>query len=329
MPAHAGDEANHPHRDGRTSGDEDDGGKDDGATSTGGGEEKNAFAKRGMAGHGEREAWGGGCLGHVVEGEGVGFGVGSAFEQVGVAGILALREKGAAHPPDGGVEPMKDAGDLGEEGHPKAATLDVAEFDRAGDAELGECFGEKGGGLRGDSILSPTVHGEEITEAAKGEEEEKGERARDLFDELANFGNLGFGELLVVGIEQGGDEVFGFAFEEGAKEALERATLGFLGGDRRTIEIASPFFRMFYHVLIFERGEEGPHGGIGRGIGKLVLDILCGGFTQTIENIEDLALAAGESPFFETVHMAKISCAGKTAMEMLENQHRMMAIEFG
>ncbi len=179
MPAHAGDEANHPHRDGRTSGDEDDGGKDDGATSTGGGEEKNAFAKRGMAGHGEREAWGGGCLGHVVEGEGVGFGVGSAFEQVGVAGILALREKGAAHPPDGGVEPMKDAGDLGEEGHPKAATLDVAEFDRAGDAELGECFGEKGGGLRGDSILSPTVHGEEITEAAKGEEEEKGERGSE------------------------------------------------------------------------------------------------------------------------------------------------------
>lgn len=85
-----------------------------------------------MAGHGEGE-WGGrGRLGDVAEGIGVDARVGAFLNEVGVAGVFALAKKGAAEPPDGGIEPMEDADEVGEGGHPEVAALDVAEFVKEG-----------------------------------------------------------------------------------------------------------------------------------------------------------------------------------------------------
>ena len=92
-------------------------------------------------------------MGDIAESEGVGLGIGAAFQQVGIAGILTLGEEGAAHPPDRRVEPVQDAGNLGEKGHPEVATLDVAEFVEKGHAEsrggpLAGAFGKVNGGSK-------------------------------------------------------------------------------------------------------------------------------------------------------------------------------------
>lgn len=62
--------------------------------------------------------------------------------------------------------------------------------------------------------------------------------------------------------------------------------------DDGAVEVASTFFGVLDHVLVFEGGEEGADGGVGGGIGEFVLDVLGGGFAEAVEDIEDLALAA-------------------------------------
>ena len=72
-----------------------------------------------------------------------------------------------------------------------------------------------------------------------------------LLDEITDFVDLVFGELLIFGIEQGCDEILRFSLEEGAQQTLEGGSLGFSLGNRRSVEIASPFLGMFYHFLVF------------------------------------------------------------------------------
>ncbi len=124
----AWDKADDAHGDGASGGEEDESGEKDGAAASAFGEEDDAFAQGDVAGHGEGEGWCGGGLGDVAEGVGVDFGVRAFFDEVGVAGILALAEEGAAEPPDGGIEPMEDADEVCEGGHPEVAALNVAEF---------------------------------------------------------------------------------------------------------------------------------------------------------------------------------------------------------
>ena len=67
-------------------------------------------------------------MSNVAEGVGVDARVGAFFDEMSIAGVFALGEDSAAEPPDGGIEPMDDADEVGESGHPKVATLDVAKF---------------------------------------------------------------------------------------------------------------------------------------------------------------------------------------------------------
>lgn len=122
-------------------------------------------------------------------------------------------------------------------------------------------------------------------------EDDGGEEHWTLVDELADFFDLLAGEFLIGGVEEGGDEVLRFSLEEGVEETFEGGSLGFALVDHGCIEVASPFFGMFYHFLIFEGGEEGADGGVGWGIGKFLEDILCGGLAKTVEDVHDLALA--------------------------------------
>ena len=66
-------------------------------------------------------------------------------------------------------------------------------------------------------------------------------RRRVLLDEITDFVDFVFGELLIFGIEQGCDEVFRFSLEEGAQQTLEGGALGFSFSNGRSVEIASPF----------------------------------------------------------------------------------------
>ncbi len=113
-----------------------------------------------------------------------------------------------------------------------------------------------------------------------------------LLDEFTDVGDFFFAELLVGGVEEGCHEVFGFAFEEGAEEVFEGSAFGLSLGDDRAVKIAASFLGMFDHVLVFEGGEEGPHGGVGGRVGELVLDVLGGGFAEAIEDVEDLPFAS-------------------------------------
>ena len=67
-------------------------------------------------------------MSNVAEGVGVDARVGAFFDEMSIAGVFALGEESAAEPPDGGIEPMDDADEVGESGHPKVATLDMSEF---------------------------------------------------------------------------------------------------------------------------------------------------------------------------------------------------------
>jgi len=113
-----------------------------------------------------------------------------------------------------------------------------------------------------------------------------------LLYEFANFGDFFFGELLVGGVEESGDEVFGFAFEEGAEEVFESGAFGFRLGDDGAVKVAAAFFGVFDHVFVFEGGKEGADGGVGRGICEFVLDVLGGGLAKSVEDVEDLTFAA-------------------------------------
>jgi hypothetical protein len=139
-----------------------------------------------------------------------------------------------------------------------------------------------------------------------------------LFYQLADFFDFFATEILIRGVEESCDEVLGFPLKKGVKEAFECRALCFAFGDHGGIKIASPIFGMFHHFLIFESGKERSDCRIGGRIGEFLEDILGGGFTQTIENIENLTLAAGDLTFFQTIHELPLSSAGKTAMEMLE-----------
>ncbi len=88
-----------------------------------------------MSGHGKSEWWSGCGLGHVAKSMGVGFWVGSAVEEVCVAGVFALGEEGASEPPHSGIKPMEEAGELGESSCPEVFPLNVAEFVKEGHFE--------------------------------------------------------------------------------------------------------------------------------------------------------------------------------------------------
>lgn len=135
-----------------------------------------------------------------------------------------------------------------------------------------------------------------------------------LLDEITDFVDLVFGELLVFRIEQGCDEVFRFSLEEGAQQALEGGALGFSFSNGRSVEIASPFLGMFHHFLVFQGGEEGADGGIGGRIGEFFLHVLGGGFTQAVEDVQDLPFPAGERAFFQSIHDETLIDAEKPAI---------------
>jgi hypothetical protein len=123
---------------------------------------------------------------------------------------------------------------------------------------------------------------------------------------------------LIRGVEESCDEVLGFPLKKGVKEAFECRALCFAFGDHGGIKIASPIFGMFHHFLIFESGKERSDCRIGRRIREFLEDILGGCFAETIENIENLALAAGDLTFFQSIHELLVAVARKTAMGMLE-----------
>jgi len=54
---------------------------------------------------------------------------------VGVTSEFALREEGSTEPPDGGIEPVKKASEVGQGCHPEVASLNVTEFMEEGHAE--------------------------------------------------------------------------------------------------------------------------------------------------------------------------------------------------
>lgn len=139
-----------------------------------------------------------------------------------------------------------------------------------------------------------------------------------LFYQLADFDDFFATEILIRGIEESGDEVLWFSLKKCVEETFECRALCFAFGNHRCIKIATPIFGVFHHFLIFESGKERPHCRVGRRIGEFLEDILGGGSSQTIENIEDLTLAAGDLTFFQTIHELFLSVAGKTAMGMLE-----------
>ena len=106
-----------------------------------------------------------------------------------------------------------------------------------------------------------------------------------LLDEITDFVDLVFGELLIFGIEQGCDEILRFSLEEGAQQTLEGGSLGFSLGNRRSVEIASPFLGMFHHFLVFKGSEEGADGGIRGRIGEFLLHVLGGGLPEAVEDV--------------------------------------------
>ena len=73
------------------------------------------------------------------------------LDQMGVTGEFTLCEEGPAKPPDGGIKPVKQAGEMGQGSHPKIAALDVTKFVKNGHAKgfrrpLGGAFGQVNGG---------------------------------------------------------------------------------------------------------------------------------------------------------------------------------------
>ena len=135
-----------------------------------------------------------------------------------------------------------------------------------------------------------------------------------LLDEITDFVDLVFGELLIFRIEQGCDEVLRFSLKERAQQALEGGALGFSFGNGRSVKIASPFLGMFHHFLVFQGGEEGADGGIGGRIGEFFLHVLGGGFTEAVEDVQDLPFPAGERPFFQSIHKGTLVGAEKPAI---------------
>ena len=98
-------------------------------------------------------------MGDVAQGVCVCFRIGSVLDQMGVTGEFALCEEGPAKPPDGRIKPVKQAGEMGQRGHPKIAALDVTEFVKKGHAKgfrrpLGVVFGQVNGGSE-----NPCNHG--------------------------------------------------------------------------------------------------------------------------------------------------------------------------
>lgn len=121
-------ESNDAHGNGAGGGEEDEGAEKEGAAPSAFCEDDDAFTKGDVASHGEGKRWSGGRLGDVAKGVGVDARVGAFFDEVRIAGVFALGMERAAEPPDGRVEPMEDADEAGEGGHPKVAALDVSEF---------------------------------------------------------------------------------------------------------------------------------------------------------------------------------------------------------
>ena len=98
-------------------------------------------------------------MGDVAQGVCVYFRVGSVLDQMGVTGEFALCKESPAKPPDCGIKPVKQAGEMGQRSHPKIAALDVTEFVKKGHAKgfrrpLGGVFGQVNGGSE-----NPRNHG--------------------------------------------------------------------------------------------------------------------------------------------------------------------------
>lgn len=140
-------------------------------------------------------------------------------------------------------------------------------------------------------------------------------------EEVADGVDVLFGELLVAGVEEGGDEVFGAACEVGGEEVAEGGAFGFPGGDAGFVNIAAALLDVLDHVLALEGGEEGADGGVGGRVGKVLLDFLGGGLAQAVENFGDLPFSSRQLSLFQSVHGVTLkvcykSCnknVGKTA----------------
>lgn len=131
-------------------------------------------------------------------------------------------------------------------------------------------------------------------------------------EEVADGVDVLLGELLVAGVEEGGDEAFGAACEVGGEEVTEGGTLGLLGSDGGLVDVAAAFFGMLDHVFAFEGGEEGADGGVGRWIGEVFLHFLRGALAETVKNFDDLPLTTRQVSPFQSVHGGSLIVCYKT-----------------
>src|SRR5687767_2939774 len=102
------------------------------------------------------------------------------------------------------------------------------------------------------------------------------------------------GEIGIRHLHECYERLLGRPIKERVHEVLERGEPGFLGGDRRQIDITGPVLFVLHEALVLEDAKGGAHRRVARRVGHALHDFVDGGFAALVERVHDLALSAGE-----------------------------------
>ena len=83
---------------------------------------------------------------------------------------------------------------------------------------------------------------------------------------------------------------------------LECGESGFLGGDRRHVDIPGPVLLVFHEALVLEHAERGADRRVAGRIGHALDDFVDGGLAVLVERVHDFALSAGQLDLGEEDH---------------------------
>jgi hypothetical protein len=93
--------------------------------------------------------------------------------------------------------------------------------------------------------------------------------------------------------EERGNEIFRRTIEERFDEMAKGGAAGDFAGHDRKVNVAKAVFFVAKMAFFFENPQLSAHGGVVRFVGELGEDLGNGGAFQFVENVHDLAFAAG------------------------------------